>query len=65
MNGTKPWYLSKTMIVNSLTTAIALSMALVGQEWIAEHPGATSALGAVIGILNVLLRTVTNKPVTL
>lgn len=56
---------SKTMWVNAITTIVALLSTLMGQEFVSAHPSMVSALVMVIGILNVILRWVTDKPVTL
>ena len=37
------------------TAIVAISGALLGQEWIAKNPQAAAALGAVIAAVNALL----------
>lgn len=56
---TKSLFASKTFWVNFLTTAIAMLALLGGQEWIADYPKATAAIGAALGLLNIVLRVIT------
>jgi len=56
---TKSLFASKTFWVNFLTTAIAMLALLGGQEWIADYPKATAAIGVAIGTLNIVLRYIT------
>jgi hypothetical protein len=56
---TKSLFASKTFWVNFLTTAIAMLALLGGQEWIADYPKATAAIGAALGLLNIVLRIIT------
>lgn len=59
---TKPWYLSKTVLVNALTAAVAVGTALAGQQIVIENPGVAASLTAAIAGLNVVLRFITVLP---
>lgn len=56
---------SKTFWVNAAATVVAVVAALQNQEWVADHPQLVSALVAVLGAANVVLRLFTNSAVTL
>ena len=60
----KKWYLSKTLWVNIMTSAVAVLSYFQGVDWISAHPEVIAVLGTVIGLLNVVLRLVTKGPVT-
>jgi len=59
----KPWWQSKTVIVNLLTAGIALGTTLQGQAIITEYPRATAVIVAAISGLNVALRFITYLPI--
>ena len=59
----KPWYASKTVWVNLLTTVVGLVGFLAGSDWIAQNPALVAALGSALGVLNVILRLVTGKAI--
>jgi len=59
---TKPWYLSKTVLVNLLTAAVAVTTALAGQQIVTDHPSVAASLTAAIAGLNVVLRFITVLP---
>lgn len=60
---TKPWYLSRTIWANALTSGVAILGAIAGQEWIAAHPEAVAVLALATSVLNVVLRFVTTEGV--
>ena len=59
----KRWWESKTIWANALTTAVGVIGVVMGSDWIAEYPQVASILVMVVGVLNVVLRTITDKPV--
>ncbi len=59
---TKPWWKSKTMILNGLTAVTAVAVALSQQQIIQEYPKATAAVAATIAGLNMAIRVVTYLP---
>ena len=63
--GPKLVWLSKTVWVNVLTFLVAVFGLLQGQDWIASNPQWVAIIGAVVGVLNVLIRFVTHQPLTL
>lgn len=60
----KPWFLSKTVWVNLLTTTLGVMAYLSGSSFISGNPGLVAALVAGSGVLNVILRLVTAVPVS-
>lgn len=59
----KPWYLSRTVWVNLLTTVVGVVGYLAGSDFIAQNPALVAALTSGLGVLNVILRLVTGSPV--
>jgi hypothetical protein len=55
----KSIFASRTFWLNFITTAVAMLTLLAGQEWIAEYPKVTAAIGVALGLLNIALRWVT------
>ena len=55
----KKWYQSKTLWVNVVTLAITIITTLITQNIIAPEIGA-----AVLGVANIILRLLTNQPIT-
>ncbi len=60
---TKAWWQSKTIWINAITAATATLTVLGGQQIVAEHPQASAAIVAILGVLNVALRLITCLPV--
>lgn len=56
---TKKWYQSKTLWVNIISLALELTQAFTGLNWI---PAGT--LTIITNFLNIALRFVTSKPLT-
>jgi len=61
----KSIFASRTFWVNFITTAVAMLTLVAGQEWIAEYPKVTAAIGVALGLLNIALRWVTVDAVKL
>ncbi len=61
----KTWYQSKTIIVGIVTSVVSILALLQGQDVIKENPELVAALGTVLGVLNIILRFLTDKPVQL
>lgn len=61
---TKPWYLSRTILFNSLTTTAVILTAMQGQEFLSEYPRLLLSMTAVTAIINIVLRTITTNPIT-
>ena len=59
----KPWWLSKTILINGITAAVATLTVLQGQAIVAEYPKAAAAVVAVLGVLNIGLRLITVLPI--
>jgi hypothetical protein len=59
----KPKVESKTLWVNGLTAAAGVLAMLGGSDLIAAHPRLAASLVTALGVVNFLLRLVTNKPV--
>lgn len=60
----KPWYASKTLWVNLLTLIAAVAGAFGIDVGLDDETKATIVAGA-LAVVNVVLRLVTEKPVTL
>ena len=60
----KPWWASKTLWFNVLTLAVLVIGVLVSQEGLVPE-GWLKWLGAVAAVINVILRFITNQPLTL
>ena len=56
----KPFYLSKTLIVNTLTLIILILLSLAGSPILSEY---SEALTAIVAILNIVLRFITKEPI--
>lgn len=59
----KPIWLSKTFWVSVLTFLVSMLGFLQGHEWIAENPTVVAILGMALGILNIVLRSITDTAV--
>ena len=64
MNQVKSPLASKTIWVNVLTIVTATLAFVGGQEVIAQYPQVVAGLVAAQGLLNVILRFVTYKPLS-
>lgn len=54
---------SKTIAVNVLTVIVAAAAAVAGTEVIADYPGVAAAITAGIGVVNIVIRFLTTKPI--
>ena len=61
----KKWYLSKTEWFNVVTLAAGLVATVQGNEWVMANPRVSAAVLSAAAVVNILLRLVTNKKVTL
>ncbi len=59
----KRWWASKTIWVSILTFIIGLLGFLAGQDFVTNHPQLPAFIAMALGILNVLLRFVTGRPI--
>lgn len=60
----RPWK-SRTVWINGLTTLAGVIGVVVGQEFIASNPAAVAIGAAVLGIVNVALRFVTDTAISI
>jgi hypothetical protein len=60
----KPWYKSRTINLNALTTIVVVLTALQGQSFVSEHPRISLGITAAVSIANIILRTITTQPVS-
>lgn len=65
MHDTKSIFASKTFWINIISTGIGILGVFIDSEWVKENPKIVSGLFTAVGILNVFLRSITTKPVTL
>lgn len=56
---------SKMFWLGVLTFAVSLLGFAQGQEFVQEYPAVVTWIGAVIGVLTIVLRFLTSKPVVL
>lgn len=54
---------SKTFWVNLLSTVAAVGVALQGSDLVAQYPQVVAVVGAVMGVVNIGLRLITDKPI--
>lgn len=60
---TKPWFLSKVLIVNGLTLAGGLLATLAGSDLIAANPQVAAGIASAIAAVNIGLRFITSLPI--
>ena len=60
----KNWWLSKTNWFGILTFLISVVGFIAGTDFIKQYPEVVSIIGAVVGILTVILRYLTTGPVS-
>lgn len=58
----KPWYLSKMIWFNALTTASGVIAVLSDSPLVADHPQIVAGLMALAGVINIGLRFLTVLP---
>jgi len=63
MNGSKPWYKSKTILVSVLTLAAGLLGVVAGSDLIAQNPQAVAWATSALGAVNFTLRWVTSDAI--
>jgi hypothetical protein len=61
----KPWWKSKTVWANVLTSIASILLLLQGESWIAKNPETVAILGTIMGMLNIVLRFITKTEVSL
>lgn len=54
---------SKMIAVNVITVIIAAAAAVAGTDVIAEYPQVAAAITAGVGVMNIVLRFLTTKPI--
>ncbi len=59
----KPWYKSRTIIVNLLNLAIGITAVFAGTEWIMANPSLTAMAVSITAVLNIHLRLMTSKTI--
>ena len=65
MNNKKSALASKTFWVNLLVLIAGVAGYLAGNEWVASNPQVVAILAAVVGLVNIALRFMTDKPIDL
>jgi hypothetical protein len=63
MNNAKPIWQSKTFWVQLLTILVSIAAFVEGQEWIQDNPTMVAIIGVVVGVLNIVIRSITRVPV--
>jgi len=59
----KAWYASKSIWLGLLTFALSVLGFAQGQEFIQQWPAVVTVIGAIVGVLTILLRFVTAAPI--
>lgn len=59
----KPWWMSKTVWVNLITTAVGVLGYVAGSSFISGNPALVAALVSATGVLNVILRLMTGQAI--
>jgi len=60
----KPWYYSKIIWANLITLVIAITVAIAGSDLVTDYPQVSAVLLSVVSGLNIVLRWLTDKPIT-
>ena len=61
----KKWFESKSIWLGLLTLTVSLLSLILDTDWIRDYPNFVATLGTVVGILTIILRYVTGKPMKL
>ena len=61
----KPILASRTFWINLASGAVALVTAVAGQSWVADNPALAAVSVAVLSVLNIGIRFLTDQPVKL
>lgn len=66
MQPTKPWWQSRTLIINAIVIGLTLALAVLAQFGIAPLPQPTPEIQAwvvvLVSVINMILRAITNQP---
>jgi hypothetical protein len=66
MQPTKPWWQSRTLIVNMVVIGLTVLLAVLGQFGIAPLPKLTPELQAwvivIVSLINMIMRWITTQP---
>lgn len=60
----KNFWASKSVWLGVITTVVSLLTAAMGQEFIMQYPQVVAGIGMVVGFLTVVLRYLTDRPIT-
>lgn len=61
----KKIYESKTVWFGTITSILSALTFFQGEAWVQEYPQLVAGIGVGVGLLTVVLRLVTNKPMEL
>jgi len=61
----KAWYASKTLWVQIITFVISVIALAQGQDFITSNPAVVAGMATALSVLNIVLRILTGKPLTL
>lgn len=61
----KPIWQSKMFWFNVFTFVAYVLTFLMGEDYIAENPKAVAIIGGILGVVNIALRMITEKAVTI
>lgn len=60
----KPWWKSRTIWAQLLPIAVAILALLADDQLLTNHPQAVAGLFLAVGIINIVLRSITGQPIT-
>lgn len=60
----KSFLASRTFWLNAVTTLIAVVTVISGSEWVKDYPGTATGLLFAVAVLNVILRFLTDTPIS-
>ncbi len=67
MQPTKPWWQSRTLIVNLIVIGLTIGLAVLAQFGIAPLPAPTPEMQAwvvvLVSVINMILRGITTQPI--
>ena len=60
----KPWWKSRTIWAQLLPLVVAILALLADDQLLSNHPQAVAGLFLAIGVINIVLRSITGQPLT-
>ncbi len=64
LTAAKPWWKSRTIWAQLLPIMVAILALLADDQLLTNHPQAVAGLLLAIGVINIVLRSLTGQPIT-